>query len=346
MIPHELYCDRRIGGTERWVYGDPREGLMRVPDMILASAVFLCVKENGAVKPAGTGCVLTIESDAATDNRHTYLVTARHCVEKAKHYGKLYVRLNAFGGGDAALIELPWAWEYHEDATNDVAVIRFPGPPIYEMMVFERESLATADLLAEKSIGVGEELVVVGLFTSHHGRTVNRPIVRSGIIAAMPDEPIQDAQSGLDFDAYLAEIRSIGGLSGSPVWVVIDPARPMPARGGFRSPTWSFYLLGLIRGHWEKEEEWLTDFGGTEQESLNTGIAMVTPIQKALDIIDSEALVKERKRVDRERAEKHGQVLDSAELEPEESEFERFEDLTRKLAQVPKSEIDEKRKES
>ena len=279
---------------------------MRLPNEILLSAVFLCVKEGGAVKPAGTGFVLTVESDAPTDNRHTYLVTARHCVEQAKRYGSLYVRLNSHGGGGTALLELPSAWEYHEDETNDVAVIRFPGPPIYQMMLFERESLATSDLIAEKSIGVGEELVVVGLFSSHHGRTVNLPIVRSGIIAAMPSEPIQDPQSGLDFDAYLAEVRSIGGLSGSPVWVAIDPGRPISGPASFRSPAWSFYLLGLIRGHWQKEEDWLADFGNSEHESLNTGIAMVTPIQKALDIIDSETLVKERGRVDRERAEKRG----------------------------------------
>jgi hypothetical protein len=62
----------------------------------------------------------------------------------------------------------------------------------------------------------------------------------------------------------------------------------------------------LIRGHWNKQEPWLSDFGETEQDSLNTGIAIVTPIQKALDIIDSEDSVKERRRVDREEAEQQG----------------------------------------
>ena len=94
------------------------------------------------------------------------------------------------------------------------------------MMRFEREALATPDLIKEKSIGLGEELLVVGLFASHHGRKMNIPIVRSGMIAAMPWEPIWDAKTGQNFEAFLAEVRSIGGLSGSPVWVAVDPGRP------------------------------------------------------------------------------------------------------------------------
>ncbi len=281
---------------------------MRVPDAILSSAIFLCVKKDGVLTPAATGFVLVIESDAPRDNWHSYIVTARHNIERAARHGSLYVRVNQFVPpgvpAQAAEIELRSAWEYHEDDVSDVAVTPFPGPPIYPVMRFERSSLATADLIAEKAIGIGEELIVVGLFTSHYGREANRPIVRSGIIAAMADEPAQDDRSGLDFDAYLAEVRSIGGLSGSPVWVVLNPFSP-----GSRESGWQFYLLGLIRGHWKKEEDWTSDFGGGgELEALNTGIAIVTPIQKALDIIDSsEVLVKERKENDRERARKHAE---------------------------------------
>jgi hypothetical protein len=109
----------------------------------------------------------------------------------------------------------------------------------------------------------------------------------------------------------LAEVRSVGGLSGSPVWIVINPARLRPGSAE-RERRLHFYLLGLVRGHWEKDDAWLSDFGHTEGEALNTGIAMVTPIQKALDIIDSEELVKERRRSEREEARQEGkQALDS-----------------------------------
>lgn len=35
----------------------------------------------------------------------------------------------------------------------------------------------------------------------------------------------------------------------------------------------------MADGGSKKEEEWLSDFGDSEADSLNTGIAMVTPIQ-------------------------------------------------------------------
>jgi hypothetical protein len=276
---------------------------MRVPDDLLGSAVYLCVKDaNGAVRPAGTGFFLAIESELREGISHGYLVTARHCIENAERYGALYARMNRRDTGEAELVELEPSWIYHDDDTNDVAVLHF-APPAFQIMVFMRESLATPDVIERESIGIGDELLVVGLFTWHYGRTANHPIVRAGIIAAMPDEPIEDVTSGLPFDAYLAEVRSVGGLSGSPVWLVITPSRIVRGEREFRL---HFYLLGLIRGHWNKKGPWLSDFGGMEQESLNTGIALVTPIQKALDIIDSEESKRERRRVDREEMQREG----------------------------------------
>ena len=74
------------------------------------------------------------------------------------------------------------------------------------------------------NVGIGDELITVGLFTQRHGAQKKIPIVRSGIIAAMPDEPFEDQNTGKPYHAYLVEARSIGGLSGSPVFVSLDTA--------------------------------------------------------------------------------------------------------------------------
>lgn len=78
-----------------------------------------------------------------------------------------------------------------------------------------------ADIEAH-AIGIGDEVLMVGLFTKRYGYRKNIPIVRGGIISAMPEEPIEDQETGNLYDAYLIEIRSIGGLSGSPVIVFKD----------------------------------------------------------------------------------------------------------------------------
>lgn len=272
---------------------------MRVNDLLPYSCVYLCVKEaSGKVIPAGTAFVLSVAAETNPEVHHGYLVTAAHCIREAqRRYGALFMRVNQHPDDSAALIELNAAWVFHEDEANDVAVLHFPPPApfnLYRIIAIERESVATEKVRETEAIGIGDDLVVVGLFSSHHGRTANRPIIRMGSIASMPDEPIEDPDSGLPFDAYLAEVRSVGGLSGSPVWVVIHPGRMI--NGKVERSRQQYYLLGLIRGHWRKDEEWLSDFGSGEQETLNTGIALVTPIEKALEIIEMDALVKERRK--------------------------------------------------
>ena len=70
---------------------------------------------------------------------------------------------------------------------------------------------------------MGDEVFVVGLFRHRHGTQRNIPIVRVGNLAALTEEKVATNDFGL-VDAYLIEARSIGGLSGSPVflnlWVV------------------------------------------------------------------------------------------------------------------------------
>ena len=288
-----LYRDARIGEVPRWVLGDPRE-LMRIPDGMLNAPVFVCVDYNGQYRMAGTAFLFGLRPG------HTYLVTARHCVQKAEAYGGLYVRLNRKDGGDSEQIQLTGPWYYPESEADDVAVMPFPflyaGLDLpFDVWPIEIPVWAATDEIVQgEGIGVGDEVTAIGLFTHRDGKHRNVPIVRSGIISAMPGEPLEDPGSGLEYEAYLVEIRSIGGLSGSPVYVVFPVGRYH--HGTFEATRGSIYLIGLVRGHWPKKSEEFADFGESEVEQLNTGIAIVTPIQKAVDVImNTEDLVKERK---------------------------------------------------
>jgi hypothetical protein len=248
---------------------------------------------------------VTVESETRPPDSHSYLVTARHNIDNAKREGsgKIFVRLNKYPASpeapvsDSELRELTGPWWYHGDEVNDVAVTRFNAPQLYLTMTFERAVLAAPEVIERENIGIGDELVVVGLFSSHAGKEINIPIVRSGSIASMDFEQVQDVNTGELFDAYLAEVRSIGGLSGSPVWVIKHPGQY-----GTLGSQRKLFLLGCVRGHWRKDEEWLSDFSDSELDSINTGIAMVTPIQKAVEIIDSDELRRERREEDRIRA--------------------------------------------
>jgi hypothetical protein len=313
---------------------------MRVPDELLDCVYFLCVDvgrpDAHVMKYGGTGFFVSIRSEVLPETQFVYLVTARHCVEKAKNYGPLYLRLNTRDGG-AKFIEIDMEWYYPDNDASDVAVLPFaPNTEMFQYRHIQEGMWLTEERIAEHRIGVGDDLYVIGLFTERYGRQRNSRIVRTGILAGMPDENLQDENSGLDYRAYLAEVRSIGGLSGSPVFVFLHPGRVWE---GTVSLDRKAFLLGIIRGHWDYRKRMeAIDYAADELDQVNMGIATVTPIQDALDIINGEDLVKQRRQVEREMQKEHAPVLDSAVIDSDETAGEagitreEFQDALRKAS--------------
>ena len=300
-----LYRDFRLGGMERlFVGGEPRDYRVRIPDDLLQCVCFVAVNEatpdGERMKYAGTAFFVSVPSAVAPDSGFIYLVTARHCVRRAENAGGLFVRLNTKAGG-SELVRVTGGWQYPDDLASDVAVLGWapPGPFAYKHV--PRSMLAGHATIPETGIGVGDEVVVVGLFTRRHGLARNLPIVRTGIIAAMPEEPFRDKYTGLNFPAYIAEVRSIGGLSGSPVFAVLGPARLDPKTTQIRLSL-SFHLLGLIRGHWDhKLDDPEIAFSSDEQSAVNMGMALVTPAQDIIEVLDAEYFTSQRAARDAER---------------------------------------------
>jgi hypothetical protein len=193
--------------------------------------------ENGRFTPRATGFFVTSQ---VMECEFLSFVTAEHVVSGLLTKNlDLYARVNLVNGDVAIAPIPPEHWHFHPDvaALSDVAVCSIDGyarqAESGEAVQFdiaatslsgERAIPASADTIAEHNIGVGDEVFIVGLFRSHSGHERNRPIVRVGNIAAMRDEPVWTRYAG-HTDAYLIEAMSIGGLSGSPVYVHMPPVR-------------------------------------------------------------------------------------------------------------------------
>jgi hypothetical protein len=175
------------------------------------------------------------------------------------------------------------------DASVDVAVYPY-APPLetYDYKAVHVNTFLTGEIIQQKEIGVGDEVFVTGLFAHAAGSQRNLPIVRTGNIAMMPDEVIP-TDSG-NIEAYLIEARSIGGLSGSPVFVRQTVALGI---GGF-------YLLGLMHGHWEIPTDRKNDslMGNDLHGKVNMGIAIVIPAKKILEVLNHPELVEMRRMQD------------------------------------------------
>jgi hypothetical protein len=194
-------------------------------------------------------------------------------------------------------------WHYSEDPSVDIAILPFVPPRLSQYRVVAHTMLPSIDKLRELNIGIGDEVVVSGLFTRRAGRVKNLPIVRFGNIAAMPSEPLMDSETGLNFHAYLVEFRSMGGLSGSPVFAYIGPARIDPMGKPLNFAGASLHLIGVVRGHWKHDELIpIPSVFEDELRDINWGIGTVTPATELLPILYSEKFVKQREAIDRKYA--------------------------------------------
>jgi hypothetical protein len=268
---------------------------MRIPDSMRDCACFLCVKDSsGRVLPGGTAFSISWPYNSMFMPQ--YLVTAKHCVTKAlDKYGTLYARLNTTDGS-SELFELGRNWAYSPDEGVDIAVLPWePDRHKYKQGTIDARSSADGENQEANEIGIGNELIVIGLFRLHHGTKKNIPIVRQGIISSMPDEPLIDKNTGFPYHACLAEIQSIGGLSGSPVFVHVPVLQFLAhhksgkTRDAMRQkyPAGFLYLFGVIREHFSDAQDRIGG-GAEESPSVHTGIATVTPIREVLSIVEND----------------------------------------------------------
>src|SRR5262249_28302595 len=132
------------------------------------------------------------------------------------------IRLNCSDGTATQYQMDKSEWEFHEDSRVDAAVapMRWRDSDLlrkYDLQAISTQEFLTDELIERFQITPGEELYFPGLFVKHPGNQSNIPILRTGTIAALPKEPVF-TKRGLA-RGYLAELRSIGGHSGSPVFV-------------------------------------------------------------------------------------------------------------------------------
>jgi hypothetical protein len=169
--------------------------------------------------------------------------------------------------------------------------------------------------------------------TMEHATTRNIPIVRVGNIAAMTEQKIRSRTfdgDEIDVDGYLVETRSLAGISGSPVFAVLDEVSPNSQRVSWSSPpltNWSgdqtepkvlvdavtsikrqFCLMGLLHGHYDvpASPPYISD--GKIKRELNLGVAIVVPASKIVEVLYHPTIEEERAKMFREHRESNAPV--------------------------------------
>src|SRR3954453_9356016 len=249
---------------------------MLVPHELLDSVVFLGVETADGFHTAGVAYFVTVPATLVPGKAHVYLVTAGHAV---RDRGNVVARLNAPGGGTRVdllpqadrwlrLVE-PDMGEHHVD----LAAVRW-NPEVSAEAGYTSTPLSTlfderlVGSTSEVGIGIGDEVAAVPLLAVHSAQAQSAAFVRTGNVAMIPREPMlvrfEDGPQ-LRMRLYLIELRSGGGVTGSPVF-----ARPRASRGAPEPP---ISLLGTLIGRW---------YGDDAEQ---TGLVKVLPAQLLKDLL-------------------------------------------------------------
>ena len=304
---------------------------MRVPEAVLKCVAFIGEvahrDSSGAIEGdlCATGFFVSVPSDKLPGS-YRYFVTAKHVASDLQN-SEIYFLVNKNGGGTTRINGVGDAWYLHpSDTTADVAVTQVVATPDADVMsIAISEFVSNGDILGQ-NIGVGDEVFATGLFTPVANDKSILPIVRHGNIAMLPREQIQTA---LGFaDMYLVEARSIGGLSGSPVWARNTMIMPMQSRGGKPLPASLVgpgKLLGLMQGHWDIDESKINDYQiAHERKGVNLGIGLVVPAMKILETLYCLPLMAARQEEDERIMKKSVPGTDSLKRKAKEQEQRTF----------------------
>lgn len=269
---------------------------MRIPDRLLKTVGFVSRYqpdgEGGSyIQPGGTAFIVGVQM--AENVVLAHIVTAKH-VAKAIENDDGLIAMNGKDGMPLFLRMGSQQWFYHptEEDSVDVAVLPFGSSRFkdYDIEWIPETAFVTDQKIAEYDIGLGDELIIIGLFTQFYGHTEVTPLVRTGTLSMMPKDKLP--VSGFEpMEAYLAEGRSIGGLSGSPAFVRNTVKMSMQTAAGkpaLMAGLGSAHFLGLVHGHWDLP----VSFSETQKlEAVNMGVSILVPAKKILETLYNPELV-------------------------------------------------------
>lgn len=267
---------------------------MKVPDNVTKTVGFVAYRNQQTGNTVPVGTMFFLGKDAAGDGQvssQVFAVTARHVIDGLQSRGchTCVLRLNPTDKRrNLVEIEIPIsAWRFHaSDESVDVAVVEQGIPQDVDHLVIPIGLGADSAKFSANEVDLGDEVFVSGLFVHHYGQRRNIPIVRVGSLAALNEEKVR-TRSGY-IDAYLVEARSIGGLSGSPVFVNLGASRMIGGQMKVHAGGPIYFLLGLVHGHFETQgNEQPPEVNGqtVAHELVNAGIAIVVPFEKIHETI-------------------------------------------------------------
>jgi hypothetical protein len=254
------------------------------------------LRDGTPMEARGTCFFVFYEDNRVGENGgFVYLVTNRHMAEPGVEEGKTYpvtsvtLRMN-LKTSDMGSLEAPISsvgqphWFFPVDTSVDLAITPLaPDQGTFDYLPFPVSLFATRDIVQAQGIAEGDSILFTGYFYQFPGQKKFQPIVREGVLAMMPDEPL-DTTLKKAGHLYLGDLHVFGGNSGSPLFVNLGGIRHGELRFGGE-----YRLLGIVSGFYHEDSNLNLTIATTLSAKLeqNSGIAMVVPVDELKLLLDS-----------------------------------------------------------
>lgn len=178
---------------------------MRVPDNFINCVVFAGYREQNQnskePKIGGTAFLYAQPHENVKNHFHPYLITTKHSIEFIGQHssdGKVHLRFNTkIGENEGTEKTYSWIstevkdWKHHPQ--TDISIYswlenRSGRMNDLDVVAVMPNMAADKNIVRTELIGIGDEVLTIGLFSKRAGEKRNVPIVRIGNIAANPDE--------------------------------------------------------------------------------------------------------------------------------------------------------------
>jgi hypothetical protein len=277
---------------------------LAIADQLLKCVVFLCADferpetpGDNRRTPVGTAIAVSLAGEDG-EPEFRYLVTTGYALEQGRRRGELIVRFNMKDGTTRDIPTDPQKeWFGIDVAVNWLC----ETPDGADIQPLPLSSLVTQELTKSRGLEEGADLLAVSPFQLDPESSRTKPLVRLGKSYLMPQlvatRPLGAGSTPMEIEAYLAEWRSWGGPTGSPVFVhtPLDGDNVTEIALGPQTG-----LLGLVHTHMNIDQELElsgeTLAGGTID--VDYGVSVVVPAQRIFDVLmmDELELLREQSR--------------------------------------------------
>lgn len=239
----------RFSAQRLWRDLEGRGFVARIPANDLNCVFYLYPDEASAKsgeKLGGSGFWVAIDSPNVPNHHWLFGVSNKHVVHKIS---ATVIRANARSSGIFTYPTEPTDWIEHPGG-HDIAILVVGYAnivPHIELVTIPQEMFVIEQHVQDETVGLGDDVYMIGRFVNHEGRQRNIPSVRFGNISMLPGEPIYiDAKTRAQ-ESFAVELRSMCGYSGSPVFVEVGGVQRRHGGTSMGPPRQLF--LGVHWGH-------------------------------------------------------------------------------------------------